>query len=69
MPQGAATSCGLSTIAISHITSPSPELAQLGRVVMYADDGLIFLNHEEDLKPILAQFKASGVELAPEKSK
>jgi len=72
VPQGAATSCSLSTLGISHMTE-SDRLISLsgvldGSVTMYADDGLIFLSREEDLDLILRQFSLSGVSVNAEKS-
>jgi hypothetical protein len=61
VPQGAATSCGLSTIAISPVTA-------MESVVMYADDGMAFLRSELDLREILIGFYDAGVELNEAKS-
>lgn len=71
VPQGAATSCGLSVLALSHITDPGSLGNSTGfeaNIVMYADDGIIFLNREQDLDPILNQFEKAGVTVNEEKS-
>lgn len=71
VPQGAATSCGLSILALSHITDPLA-LCNSAKVeasiVMYADDGLIFLEREEDLDAVLNQFEKAGVHVNESKS-
>lgn len=73
VPQGAATSCGLSTISLSHITEPGRlrlEIEVEGVVVvMYADDGVIFLEKEEHLGLVLALFERTGVSINYEKSR
>jgi hypothetical protein len=61
VPQGAATSCSLSTMAISPVT-------MMESVVMYADDGMAFLKSELDLREILIGFYDAGVELNELKS-
>lgn len=61
VPQGAATSCSLSTVAISPVTA-------MESVVMYADDGVAFLKSELDLREILIGFYDAGVELNEAKS-
>jgi len=72
VPQGAATSCSLSTVGISHMTEPDRLISLSGvsdgSVTMYADDGLVFLSREEDLDLILRQFSLSGVSVNSEKS-
>lgn len=72
MPQGAATSCSLSTIAIHEVTDAGNINKVLGRefsgIVMYADDGVIFLERAEDLPRVLNLFVKSGVSLNEEKS-
>lgn len=73
VPQGAATSCGLSTLAISNLTEKSQFESLLpnvkAEVVMYADDGIIFLDDDKDLESVLLLFKSSGVEVNLEKSR
>jgi len=39
-----------------------------GKVVMYADDGIIFLRKESDLSDVLAEFGSTGVEINYSKS-
>lgn len=71
VPQGAATSCGLSILALSHITDPGALRDSAGvdaNIVMYADDGIIFLSREQDLDPILNQFEKAGVVVNEDKS-
>jgi hypothetical protein len=72
VPQGAPTSCALSTWAISHITNSQSLETRFGidgcRVVMYADDGIIFLDDASKLDKILSLFESSGVELNMSKS-
>jgi hypothetical protein len=72
VPQGAATSCTNAITCILHLTNPNLLRSEVGpsvRVVMYADDGLIFLKREEDLPQVLALFDRTGVSLNAEKSK
>jgi len=75
VPQGAATSCSLSTAALDYITSPDRLLNALNlpdssglSVVMYADDGLIFAQCEEDVNRVLSLFKPTGVSINESKS-
>jgi hypothetical protein len=73
VPQGAATSCSLSTIALDSITSPdvlsrSFDGESCPKVVMYADDGIIFAQNEEDVNRVLSLFKPSGVSVNESKS-
>jgi len=53
VPQGAATSCGLSTVAISCVTDEGRLKGQYriggALVVMYADDGLIFAEEKSTI--------------------
>lgn len=73
VPQGAPTSCSLSTISIDQITNP--ERLKLGLVhkdtvvVMYADDGIIFSNNLEAIEEIKKLFALQGVPVKEEKSK
>jgi len=72
VPQGAATSCSGSTLALHHITDPALLNSELGhtraKVIMYADDGLVFLEQEEDLAGVMALFERTGVSVNQEKS-
>jgi hypothetical protein len=73
VPQGAATSCSLSTIALDSITSPGELSRSLGAesglsVVMYADDGVIFAQNEKEVNRALSLFKPTGVSVNESKS-
>lgn len=72
VPQGAATSCSGSTLALHHITDPALLNSELGhsraKVVMYADDGLVFLEREEDLTAVMGLFSRTGVSVNEGKS-
>jgi hypothetical protein len=73
VPQGAATSCSLSTIALDSVTSPDELSRSLGgasglSVVMYADDGIIFAQNEEDVNRALSLFNPTGVSVNESKS-
>jgi len=61
VPQGAATSCSLSTLALSHITDIDGLNIEGCSIVMYADDGLIFLDDKRKLDSCLREFERSGV--------
>jgi hypothetical protein len=65
VPQGCPTSCGLSTIALDKITTnPIKE----GKVVMYADDGLIFGKTEEAIEEVKKLFEPTKIQLNKSKS-
>jgi hypothetical protein len=72
VPQGAATSCSLSTIAIHEVTDSGAIERKLspngGGIVMYADDGVIFLESSDDLAKVLDMFQNSGVSINESKS-
>lgn len=72
VPQGAATSCALSTISISHVTEPHRLRIEIKIdgvvVVMYADDGVVFFDREEDLQLVLDLFERAGVSVNYDKS-
>jgi len=72
VPQGAATSCSLSTIAIHGVTDSGAVekkvTPNMGGIVMYADDGVIFLEKSSDLPKVLEMFENSGVSINESKS-
>lgn len=70
VPQGAATSCSLSTMAIHQVTDAGVMTGDLSGcgVVMYADDGVIFLERKSDLQKVLDLFEPSGVSINESKS-
>jgi len=69
VPQGASTSCSLSTLSLEHVTN-SQELSNRNiKTIMYADDGLIFGNSEADVKEVLKLLPISGSSVSAEKSK
>jgi len=72
VPQGAATSCSLSTISIHEVTDSGNIERKLapnhGGIVMYADDGVIFLESSDDLSKVLEMFSNSGVSINESKS-
>jgi len=65
VPQGASTSCSLSTLAIEDITNSSSSTLTL----MYADDGLIFSNSECNIKSTVRRLGLCGSNVSKEKSK
>lgn len=73
VPQGAATSCGLSIIAIADITDRGSLrfrfLLDGVSVVMYADDGVIFLSDAEALPRVLELLSLSGASVNEKKSR
>lgn len=73
VPQGAPTSCSLSTLSIDKITNPERLKLELVHkdtaVVMYADDGIIFSNDLEAIEEIKKLFALQGVPVKEEKSK
>lgn len=64
VPQGAATSCGLSTIPLSSVTNRT---LKSGTVSMYADDGLLFSPNQET-EEIRAKFEEVGSPINEAKS-
>jgi hypothetical protein len=73
VPQGAATSCGLSIIAIADITDRGSLRIRFSldgvTVVMYADDGVIFLSDAEALPRVLELLSLSGASVNEKKSR
>jgi len=68
VPQGASTSCSLSTLAIEHVTDKLNN-EDLGITVMYADDGIMFSNTEEYVQSTIDELSKSGSSVSLEKSK
>lgn len=76
VPQGAATSCGLSTMALEYILGPMGPCTSGGGDSLwvstgYADDGLIFSQHCDPVfDPVkLIHILGMGSEVAPDKSR
>ena len=76
VPQGAATSCSLSTLCLEQVTLPQSEicnpyleeLSSSTKTIMYADDGLIFSNCLSDIEREKAKLELSGSSISLEKS-
>lgn len=73
VPQGAPTSCSLSTLSIDIITNQNRLKLVIKYkdtvVVMYADDGIIFANSLEAIEEIKQLFAKQGVPIKEEKSR
>jgi len=84
VPQGAATSCSLSTLCLEHVTNVSdlkirknyPWISGMScdlealpsKTIMYADDGLIFCNNKKEMKQLCSDLNKSGSSISSEKS-
>lgn len=74
VPQGAATSCSLSTICLSKVTNMSEQrrlelgLSASAKIVMYADDGLIFGSSEDEIRKLKDELASCRVPINEEKS-